>query len=322
MLMACVVTAACGRANEHVDPCAHLGAMECGIAAAARAYADAPHAMVLVDPRFPAGVGIAREVAGDRATGAACARVDAAAPKVDVAKVDEAFLGVAIDATVVSSDADVAPLLARGDHHVSLVAIAVVHDDARGAIAPGAAIVGNGNGNGNGDACACGAATHVAGETLYGASLAYRTRAPRVDAPTRAIDSSRDAPCPIPTRRSSRRALASSRSRGSRRTSPGAPRVRPRFASRGPRRSRARSAPSKRRARAGSRRRVVHRASADGGRPRIEDAVARGVPLRVRLGRPGVVLDEELPADVGGLRGMGMKGGHLGLRACPSRPPR
>ncbi len=167
--------------------CASLDARACGVArgllAASREYADAPHAFLLASRATRPGVGVARTSRGDRFVDRACARVDEGASRA-AAAIDYAFVGMAIDATLVSADADVAPLLSDGgEHDVRLVAIALVRETA-----PLAAIHAGPGLDATSIACACGDATHVVGEARWGALVSYDARAPRVSRATRAVD--------------------------------------------------------------------------------------------------------------------------------------
>ena len=94
---------------------------------------------------------------------------------------------MAVDATLVSADADVGPLLARDApavHEVRLVALAFVRDLAPSTFDPGAALFERPSGG-----CTCGEATHFAGATKYGATLSYGfTSGPRPEAHVGALD--------------------------------------------------------------------------------------------------------------------------------------
>jgi hypothetical protein len=155
--------------------------------AAAPSYADEAHAYVLATAAMPRKRGVARTENGDRVLAATCAVDRESTPRLDLATVDYSFVGVAIDATLVSADANVAPLLAEGDHALRLVAVAFVRDRAPPhALAPSPAVR-----SARGGGCTCGDATHIVGEIRWGALVSYDAPAPKVDHPTRAIDLAR-----------------------------------------------------------------------------------------------------------------------------------
>jgi hypothetical protein len=176
------------RGTDGHPACGSLAAPACdrarALAFAATTYEDESHDYVLV----PAPLGFAPPTAlaqtpdGWRPLPLACARAPREPrPTVDPRAVDYTFIGATVDATLVSADADVGPLLARPEphlHDVRLVALAFVHDLASPPFAPGPAVVERPNGD-----CTCSEATHFAGATKYGAMLAYDftlpPRAPR-----------------------------------------------------------------------------------------------------------------------------------------------
>jgi hypothetical protein len=191
-MAATAAVAGCARAhpaaNDPQAPCASLAPDECrrarGLVAAASTYDDEPHAFLLATRDLATGRGVARGPAGDRSGVRGCAAVTATAVArdVDVRAVEYGFVGAAVDATLLSADADVAPLLAEGDHVIRLVAMALVRDTAHPAITPGPAL------KPKEGACACGDATHVLGEARWGALVSYEAPAPRVRRATRALD--------------------------------------------------------------------------------------------------------------------------------------
>jgi hypothetical protein len=149
--------------------------------------ADEPHAYLLATRDLAPGRGVTRGPSGDRRGSEACATVldGATRASIDPAAIDYGFVGAAVDSTLVSADADVAPLLAddsRAPHTIRLVALALVRDRARPALTAGPALVAKG------DTCTCAGATHVTGEPKWGALVSYDAPAPRVTHATRAID--------------------------------------------------------------------------------------------------------------------------------------
>jgi hypothetical protein len=178
-------------------PCASLDAPACdrarALVLAASTYADEAHDLILASPSAPfePGAALARAKDGWQLLPSACARAVAGSPALDVSDVTYAFVGVAVDATLVSADADVGPLLARpsrGSHDVRLVALAFVGDRAPGTFRRGEALVETAGG-----ACTCDEATHFAGATKYGAMLSYAFTSPRDDTHVRALDLVRSA---------------------------------------------------------------------------------------------------------------------------------
>ena len=148
-------------------PCASLDARACesarALTVAASTYADEFHDYLLVAPEVSPALALERTKEGWRPLPLACARArasrEAPAPRIDAHIVDYAFVGVSVDATLVSADADIGPLLARSapaTHEVSLVAVAFVRDLAPPSFDPGAALVETPSGG-----CACEGATSL-----------------------------------------------------------------------------------------------------------------------------------------------------------------
>jgi hypothetical protein len=173
-------------------PCASLDARACerarALTVAASTYADEFHDYILAARDVSPAVALARTKEGWRPLPLACARASPAAPtpRIDAGLVDYAFVGVAVDATLVSADADIGPLLARSSpaiHEVSLVAVAFVRDLTPLAFEPGAALVETPSGG-----CTCGGASHFAGATKLGAMISYSFESPRDDPHVRALD--------------------------------------------------------------------------------------------------------------------------------------
>jgi hypothetical protein len=170
--------------------CATLGPEACGraraLTLAARSYADEAHDYVLASPAVGLSSPLARTGEGWHALSLACSRPHAPAPRLDRSMVEYGFVGVAIDATLVSADADVGPLLARAEppvHEVKLVALAFVHDQSLPSFDRGLALVETPSG-----ACSCGDATHFAALTKYGAMDSFAFESPRRTGPVRALD--------------------------------------------------------------------------------------------------------------------------------------
>jgi hypothetical protein len=174
--------------------CGALGAVECtrarGLIAAAGTFSDVKHDYIL-DPTasFSPGRGIERTASGLwSAVPSACAQADAAAPaaKVDAQTIDFGFVGVAVDTTLVSADADLTPFLGAGGeastHKIRLVAIAFARDldpqffDASPNVTYGA------------EGCACGRATHFIGAVKVGGMLSFETEVRAGEVHARAID--------------------------------------------------------------------------------------------------------------------------------------
>jgi hypothetical protein len=141
------------------------------------------------DRSFGAGIALTRGALGWRSSASRCAVAlpgqasDAPAAAGDA--VTYAFVGVAIDGTLVSADADVAPLLGAppATHDVRLVALALT-DRPTHAWAAGPALVQKATD----DSCACDGATHFAGDSRAGGALAFAFTAPRLGEHARAID--------------------------------------------------------------------------------------------------------------------------------------
>ena len=175
--------------------CATLAPEACGraraLTLAARTYADEAHDYVLAAPGVVLSSALARTREGWLAPPVACARPHAPAPRLDRSMVDYGFVGVAIDSTLVSGDADVGALLARAKpplHDVKLVALAFVRDQSLPAFDRGRALVETPSG-----ACSCGEATHFAAATKYGAMVSFAFKSPRRTGAVRALDLVRSA---------------------------------------------------------------------------------------------------------------------------------
>ena len=178
---ACAHAPRTSHAGSDPPPCATLDAAQCAraraLALAASTYADEAHDYVLAQEGIASGAALARTNEGWRALPSACARAKPRAPALDVDVIDYAFVGVVVDGSLVSADADVAPFLASAPpdgHEASLVAMALVHDRAPPELDRGPALVEAPSG-----ACTCEGATHVAGAPRYGALVAYSFRAER-----------------------------------------------------------------------------------------------------------------------------------------------
>ncbi len=185
---------ACPRAPESATdpraPCASLDHAACerarALVAAAATYADEVHDYVLASPGVSPAGALSRTKDGWRPLPLACARARAPAPHLDTGVVDYAFVGVAVDSTLVSADADIGPLLARPEpraHDVWLVAIAFARDLAPPSFDRGEALLEAPSGG-----CTCGEASHFVGAPKYGALLAYSFRASRAGPHVRALD--------------------------------------------------------------------------------------------------------------------------------------
>ncbi len=99
--------------------------------------------------------------------------------KVDAQTIDFGFVGVSIDSTLVSAEADVSPFFNAGAeagiHHVRLVAIAFVRDlDPQFFEASDEVSL-------SGQSCACRNATHFVGSVKLGGMLAYETTVREAD---------------------------------------------------------------------------------------------------------------------------------------------
>jgi hypothetical protein len=188
LLLALLTMTACARAPRKegiaTSACSSLDAPSCArafaLVRAARTFADEAHDYVLASGGLAAGTGLARAQDGWHALGLECARASPATPRLSLDVVDYAFVGVAVDGTLVSSDADVGPVLARdapAGHDVRLVAMAFVRDLSEPSFDRTTAILETAAGS-----CTCNEATHFAGATRYGATLEYAFRAPRTTA--------------------------------------------------------------------------------------------------------------------------------------------
>lgn len=152
---------ACGRAE--------------GLLATTSAFSNVRTELIL-DPRgsFAHGRGLVKDAAGlwtaiptqcARPTGGTTAR------PVDASTIDFGFVGVAVDDTLMTADADITPFFSggakAGAHTVRLVAVAFVRDldpqffDATDEVSY------------TGDACACRGATHFVGAVKLGGLLSY-----------------------------------------------------------------------------------------------------------------------------------------------------
>jgi hypothetical protein len=175
-------------------PCPSLDAAACAraraLAVVANGYVDEQHDYLLVDTvSAKLGAGVARTGSGWRPLPLACARQHgpAPAPKLDLGTVDYAFVGVVVDGTLVSADADVAPLLpllpAGRLHEVRLLAFALVHDAALSPLEEAGSVVETPSGG-----CSCGEATHFVGPERYGAFVSFAFQVPGSDRHVRAGD--------------------------------------------------------------------------------------------------------------------------------------
>ena len=176
--------------NDPRARCASLDPPACerarALTLAARAYADEAHDYVLASPGLAPSTPLARTKEGWRPLPLSCARPRASPRRLEPATVDYAFVGVVVDSTLVSGDADIGPLLERAQppvHEVKLVALAFVRDASLATFDRGEALVETQSG-----ACSCGDATHFASATKYGAMLSYAFRSPRRSGPVRALD--------------------------------------------------------------------------------------------------------------------------------------
>jgi hypothetical protein len=177
-----------GPAHAH---CASLDSAACDHASAlilaASTYVDEAHDYVLRSAAIAPQSALARTNEGWLSLSLACARPRAPTPKLDPRVTDYAFVGVVVDTTLVSADADIGPLLAHGSgpHDVKLVALAFVRDLDPPSFEPSAALVERPSGG-----CSCGEASHFVGATKYGASLSYgiRPRPIARDTHVRALD--------------------------------------------------------------------------------------------------------------------------------------
>jgi hypothetical protein len=170
--------------------CATLDAPACerarALTAAARTYADEVHELVLASPSVASSSALARTPEGLRPLPLACARVRTPPPRLDLSATSYAFVGVAVDATLVSADADVGPLLARKEppvHDVRLVALALVRDTSIPTFDRGEALLETASG-----ACTCGDATDFASAPRYGAMVSFAFDVPPRSSKVRAID--------------------------------------------------------------------------------------------------------------------------------------
>lgn len=190
LLAVCACSGASRSASDVHARCPTLDAAACerahALAVAASTYADEEHDYVFPSARISGDAALARTGEGWRALPFTCDRPRRAPPQLDLAATDYAFVGVAVDDTLVSADADVGPILARPEpspHEVALVAVAFVHDRASSTFDRGENLLERPSGE-----CLCNDASHFAGPTRYGAVLAYAFRAPRREPHARAID--------------------------------------------------------------------------------------------------------------------------------------
>jgi hypothetical protein len=176
--------------NDARAPCPTLAASACtrarGLVAAANAFDEMSHDYVLAGTR---GVALGRGLeelpaAAFRAVPETCARRDVdEAARLDPSVIDFAFVGVAVDGTLVAPDAELGPFLGEdGPHEVRLVALALVRDLAAATFAASPRVTSSAKG------CACARATHFAGGEKMGGMLAYTMAARARDAPVRALD--------------------------------------------------------------------------------------------------------------------------------------
>ncbi len=183
--------AACPRpARVRTEPCATLGAPACerarALVLAALTYQDEQHDLILAAARgLPEGSGIRWAPQGWKQVPAACALASPGAPAPSDGPVDYAFVGVAIDGTLVAADADLSPLLGAPPekHDVRLLAIALQAEPPRAWNAGPSLVVKAAD-----DSCTCEGATHFAGSVRHGATLAYAMTAPRDATHVRAVD--------------------------------------------------------------------------------------------------------------------------------------
>ncbi len=178
------------RPSNGSAPCGSLAPASCAraraLVVAASTYADENHDYILRSARIPLGTALAQTHEGWRRRPLACAHPRASAAQLAPSTVDYAFVGVTVDSTLVSADAEISALLARPDpplHEVGLVAFALVRDRASASLERGEDLVERPSGD-----CVCGDATHVSAATRYGASLTYAFQSPPRDARARAID--------------------------------------------------------------------------------------------------------------------------------------
>ncbi|MDF2697613.1 MAG: hypothetical protein K0S65_5996, partial [Labilithrix sp.] len=99
---------------------------------------------------------------------------ESAPGKVDASTIDFSYIGVAIDQSLVSADADLAPFLSAGaeatEHKVSLVAVAFVRDLDPQFFGASDDVAFDGS------ACSCGRATHFVGSVKMGGLISYEMR--------------------------------------------------------------------------------------------------------------------------------------------------
>ncbi len=183
--------AACPRpARVRSDPCATLDARACerarALVLAALTYQDEQHDLILTAGRvLPEGSGLRRAPQGWQPVPAACALASPEVPAASDGAVDYAFVGVAIDGTLVAADADLSSLLGAppAKHEVRLVALALQAAAPRAWNAGPSLVLKAAD-----DSCTCEGATHFAGAVRQGATLAYVMTAPRDAAHVRAVD--------------------------------------------------------------------------------------------------------------------------------------
>ncbi len=182
LLLPLLLAACPGRAPEIPSAvsgsCGGLPALECrraeGLLAASRVFSSVRHDLLLdATSSLAPGRGVEREASGlHKLVPTACAEARApASADVDASTIDFSYVGLAVDQTLVSLDADLAPYLAAGAEgsqvRLRLVAIAFVRDkDPQFFRAADAVTYEN-------DACACGGATHFVGSVKTGGMLSY-----------------------------------------------------------------------------------------------------------------------------------------------------
>lgn len=189
---------ACGPGRPPVLPargaCAGLPKEACGRAegllATTSAFSNVRTEFIL-DPTssFAHGRGLVKDAAGLwKAIPTQCARppTATAARPVDASTIDFGFVGVAVDSTLMTADADITPFFSAGAqaavHTVRLVAVAFVRDldpqffDATDEVSY------------TGDACACRGATHFVGAVKLGGLLSYDVTVREGEVHGKAID--------------------------------------------------------------------------------------------------------------------------------------
>jgi hypothetical protein len=189
--------AACpGRDVPHpsgaIGDCGGLAPAECkraqGMIAATRVYSNVTHDLIL-DPTssFAPGRGVERSSGVTKVHPTQCASPRAGvAHDVDAQTVDFAYVGLAIDETIVGLDEDITPYFSGGvegrTRKVRLVALAFVRDKDPQFFEASSDVTYQGAG------CACGTSTHFVGAVKMGGMLSYEMNVKAGEVHARALE--------------------------------------------------------------------------------------------------------------------------------------